>query len=91
MCSVVSTITNLEKISQCIADFRFHNTCNNTNRRPTLVTNPEHFQLNTEKVEIIPGSEYYLPLSVSDEANNTLSGIVYEATVPHSGNIYHYR
>ena len=82
-----ASITNPENILQCIADFRFHNTRNNTNRRPTLVTNPEHFQLNIEKVEIIPGSEYHLPLSVSDEANNTLTGIVYEATLSRSGNI----
>ena len=79
-CAMICNNTNAteepEDILQCIANFSFSNTTK------ALATHPNHFTLDTgSPVHIIPGSEYKIPLSAVDEANNTLLGIVYEASV----------
>ena len=53
-----------------------------------LATRPTSFQLDTnDSVEIIPGTEYHLPLLVKDENGATLTGMVYEASVNNTNNV----
>ena len=76
------SVKNPEDILQCIANFSF------VNDTLSIATNPQTFTLHeTTPVRIIPGSEYSLNLSVTDEANNSLSGIVYGAAVSSHGNV----
>ena len=78
------SITNSQEILQCIANFHFND---ETNNKSPISTHPYNFTLQTE-VRLSPGSEYYLPLNVSDEDNNTLTGIVYEATAILNNNVW---
>ena len=76
-------VINPEAILQCIANFSF---ANNTS---TCATSPHSFTLyETTPVKIIPGSKYNLNLSVTDEANNYLTDIVYEANVTSNYNVH---
>ena len=77
------SIRNPQEILQCIANFHFNDETNNSS---PIATHPFDFTLQTE-VRLSPGSEYYLPLTVSDEDNNTLTGIVYEATAILNNNV----
>ena len=77
-------ISDPVKILQCIANFHFNDTTS------SIATPPHNFTLNRSTpgpVMIVPGSEYTIPLSVTDEANNTLSGIVYEAIAFSKNNV----
>ena len=71
-------VDNLEDIMQCIADFTFEDSGGGSSPLSTL---PEKFELfgPPPPLVLIPGVEYSLPLSASDEAHTNLSGIVYEA------------
>lgn len=71
-------VDNLEDIMQCIADFTFEDSGGGSS---SLSTRPEKFELSgpPPPLVLIPGAEYSLPLSASDEAHTNLSGIVYEA------------
>ena len=66
---------NPEDIMQCIANFTFDDTGS------PLSTRPEKFELSgvSLPLELIPGTEYSLPLTASDEAHTNLSGVIYEA------------
>ena len=75
ICNNATFSTNPEEILRCIANFSF------SNATKALATHPKSFTLSKGPVHIIPGSEYKIPLSAVDEANNTLLGIVYEASV----------
>ena len=70
--------TKPEDIMQCIADFTFDDVGNGSS---SLSTRPEKFELlgASQPLKLIPGSEFSLPLSVSDEAHTSLSHVVYEA------------
>ena len=74
--------TSPQSILNCIADFVFDD-----NSTPPLATQPDHYELNSP-VYIMPGSEYHLPLTATDEANNTPSGIVYQASMDQHSNIH---
>lgn len=67
--------TDPQAILDCIANFNF----SDSTSKALLATRPEKFNL-TSSVKVIPGSEFYLPLSVYDETNNSLSGLVYAAS-----------
>ena len=74
--------TSPQSILNCIADFVFDD-----NSTSPLATEPDHYELNFP-VYIMPGSEHHLLLTATDEANNTPSGIVYQASMDqHSRNI----
>ena len=74
-----------QEILQCIANFTFSESLNNAS---VIATEPDNFILKEETpVLIIPGSEHTLQLSVTDEANNSLSSIVYEAGVLSKDNV----
>ena len=71
-------VSSPKDILECIANFDFSNTTE------ALATYPRNFTLSAEKpaqIHVIPGEEYHISLTVADEANNNLSGIVYEASV----------
>ena len=73
-----------ENLLNCIADFVF-----DSNSSAILATHPTQYDLDSP-VHMIPGSQYHLPITVRDEANNTPFGIVYHASVdPHSTNDIH--
>ena len=72
-----NTKTDPKAILDCIANFTFLDSTNNS--KALLATRPEKFNLNSP-VKIIPGAEFYLPLSAYDETNNSLSGLVYAAS-----------
>ena len=74
--------TSPQSILNCIADFVFDD-----NSTPPLATQPDHYELNSP-VYIRPGSEYHLLLAATDEANNTPSGIVYQASMDQHSNIH---
>ena len=74
------------EVMQCIANFTFDD--GNTTNNSSLSTRPRNFNLTgASPVDVIPGIEYLLNLSVSDEANNTLENLVYEATVTNNANV----
>lgn len=80
-----STTKHPQEILQCIANFTFSESLNNAS---VIATEPDDFILNEETpLLIIPGAEHTLQLSVTDEANNSLSGIVYEAGVLSKDNV----
>lgn len=80
-----STTIYPQEILQCIANFTFSESISNAS---IIATGPDNFALKEKApVLIIPGSEYTLQLSVTDEANNSLSGIVYEAGVSSTENV----
>ena len=75
LCTENTHSSNPEAILQCIAKFVFL-------KNQTVTTHPHSFSLNEPTpVKVIPGSDYSLNLSVTDEANRSLSGIVYGAEV----------
>ena len=79
LCPSISTtqLMHPEKILDCVARFNFNNSSSKT-----LATRPKYFKLLEDTpVEVIPGAEYRLNLSVSDEAGLPLSTVVYEASV----------
>ena len=83
LCPKQTPVDDPEDILQCIADFNF------TNKTSSIATRPISFTLHeTTPVKIIPGSEYCLNISVTDEADNSLSGIVYGAAVSSHGNVH---
>ena len=75
LCPDEDTPNNPEDIMQCIANFTFDDTGS------PLSTRPEKFELSgvSPPLELIPGTEYSLPLTASDEAHTNLSGVIYEA------------
>ena len=73
-----------ENTLQCIANFSF-----GESNDSQLATLPEKFVIDAAApVKLIPGLEYHLPLSVKDEANSTLFGIVYEAKTASNTTVY---
>ena len=76
LCSNFKMSRTPEDIMQCIANFTFDET------NLSLSTRPERFKLSqTSPVKLFPGEEYFLNLTASDEAENNLSNVVYEASV----------
>ena len=70
------SIKDPQSLLQCFANFNFGDSRNG------ISTHPNSFTLHeSTPVRIIPGSEHHLPLSVADESQNNLTGIVYDATV----------
>ena len=66
-----------KSILSCIANFVF----SESHSESPLSTRPQYFRLNTsDPMRVIPGSKYYLPLLALDEANSSLSGLVYQAS-----------
>ena len=83
LCPERTYVENPEAILQCIANFSFFN---NTS---SIATRPNSFTLHeTVPVKVMPGTEYGLNLTVSDEANNSLSGIVYESIIESNENVH---
>ena len=83
LCTKPSSIKNPEAILQCIANFTFVDNTSSIATRPHLFTLHEPIP-----VKVIPGSEYRLNISVSDEANNSLSGVVYEAVIQSNESVH---
>ena len=75
-----------QMILHCISNFKIGNLTTSDcsldkGNVPILATLPYNFKLNEKiPVEIIPGAEYQLNLSVSDESGTNLSQVVYEAS-----------
>ena len=77
LCSSSDIFNSPNKTMQCIAQFVFDKT------NFSLSTRPDTFILagSPPVIELIPGVEYSLNLSASDEANTTLHSVVYQASV----------
>ena len=80
LCSSSYTFDNPKKAMECIANFIF-NDSDKSNHNSSLSTRPDKFHLAPSVIELIPGVEYSLCLSASDEANTTLHSVVYQASV----------
>ena len=83
LCSSSDTFNSPKEIMECIAQFRFDKT------NSSLSTRPDTFNLTRSSpvIKLIPGMEYSLNLSVSDEANTTLHSVVYQASVTGNRNV----
>jgi predicted outer membrane repeat protein len=83
LCSDSDVPKSPEYIMKCIAKFNFDKTDS------PLSTRPDKFYLTDRNnpLKLIPGAERYINLTVLDESNNNLSGIVYAAFVPSQNNI----
>ena len=81
LCSSLDTFDNPKKAMECIANFTFKDS-DKSNHKSSLSTRPDKFNLTgTPPIELIPGIEYSLNLSVRDEANTILDSVVYQASV----------
>ena len=79
LCSTGEPSSTPPEIMACIANFTF-NDSDKTNSS-SLSTRPAKFEMNEKSpIKLIPGLEYYIHLSASDEAQNNLSNIVYTAS-----------
>ena len=79
LCSTMKDSLGPGDILSCIANFNF-NDSKDTNL--SLSTRPEKFELSERlPVPLIPGSEYSLNLSATDEAGNSLHDVVYAASI----------
>ena len=84
---------NPHDILECVGNFFFDNRSSGND----IVTAPFRFDVDENKhllreqqsfsISVVPGKEEELPIRVSDEANNSLSGIVYKATIESNINI----
>ena len=81
LCSGTNIPTHPQDIMQCIANFYFDHS------NDSLSTRPNRFDLEEKSpIQIIPGVETTLLLSATDEANISLSGVVYEASLTDDAN-----
>ena len=68
-----------EDILKCIANFNFNDS---KDTKLSFSTSPEKFELSERSpVTLIPGSEYFLNLSATDRAGNSLHDVVYAASI----------
>ena len=76
LCNNTDMYKSPADIMQCLASFSFDETSS------PLSTRPKKFNLQERKpLKLNPGVEHYINLTAEDETNNTLSTIVYAATV----------